>query len=98
MSKNNIQPEPPRSAEEQIPGEQVLRSGDPDVNLMDVEYSGEEVPGGSTPTPDQNNVDEVGRAYGLTDEDSGALISAADLIDRRDRRRWELDPRSKDRT
>ena len=33
---------------------------------------------------------------GLSDGDSGALVSAAELIDRRDRNRWELDPRSKD--
>lgn len=80
----------------EIPGEAVLRAGDPDVNLLENEYSGDEVPGGSMPTPDQNNVDDVGRAYGLTDEDSGVLVSTEELQARRDRHRWELDPRSKD--
>lgn len=87
---------PLQGSQDEVPGEAVFRAGDPDVDLLDNEYSGEEVPGGSMPTPDQNNVDDVGRAYGLTDEDSGALVSAEELLARRDRHRWELDPRSKD--
>jgi Family of unknown function (DUF6335) len=51
---------------------------------------GEETPGGSTPTPDQNNVDEIGRAYGLQDEDTGALRSGGEVLERRDRHRPEL--------
>jgi hypothetical protein len=53
-------------------------------------YVGEETPGGSTPTPDQNGVDDIGRAYGLQEEDSGALRSAAEVLGRRDRHRDEL--------
>ena len=34
-------------------------------------------PGGSTPTPDQNDVDEIGRAYGLQEEDNGSCARAA---------------------
>ncbi len=86
----------PQAVRSEIPGEADLRAGDPDVSLLDNEYSGEELPGGSMTTPDQNNVDDVGRAYGLTDEDSGALQSAEELQSRRDRHRWELDPRSRD--
>lgn len=73
-----------------------LRAGDPDVDTLDNEFSGEQMPGASQPSPDQNNVDDIDRAYGLSDGDSGALVSAEELLDRRDRRRWELDPRSKD--
>lgn len=82
----------------EIPGDDdKLRSGDPDVDPLENEFSGESIPGGTHPSPDQNNVDEIGRAYGIAEEDSGELILGDDLIRRRDRRRWELDPGSKDR-
>lgn len=89
----------PERAEEQVPGEdELLRAGDPDVDPLDNLYSGEEVPGASTPTPDQNNIDEVGRFAGLSEEDGpDGLRSAAEILERRDARRWELDPRSSGR-
>ena len=67
-----------------------MRVGDPDDNALRNEYSGEDTPGGSTPTPDQNDVDAIGTAYGLQEEDSGALRSAAEVLTRRDRKRPEL--------
>ena len=66
--------------------------GDPDDDGLANEYVGEDLPGGSTPTPDQSNVDEIGRAYGLQEEDSGALRSGAEVLTRRDRHRQELRP------
>jgi uncharacterized protein DUF6335 len=77
---------------EEIPRDEAMRVGDPDDSTLANEYVGEETPGGSTPTPDQNGVDEIGRAYGLQDEDNGALRSAAEVLSRRDRRRSELMP------
>ena len=62
------------------------------------EYSGEDTPGGSTPTPDQSNIDEIGRVYGLAEEDSGALQTAGEILSRRDRRRPELKAPSKPRS
>lgn len=70
----------------------TMRVGDPDDRVMANEYVGEETPGGTTPTPDQNDVDEIGRAYGLLEEDAGALRSAAEILERRDRHRDELMP------
>ncbi len=81
--------------DEPLPGESSLQAGDPDVDPLDNEYTGDQIPGGSTPTPDQNDVDEVGRAYGLPDTADG-LVSTEEQVSRRDRARWELDPRSKD--
>jgi hypothetical protein len=76
-----------------IPREdETLLVGDPDDDSMANEYVGEDTPGGSSPTPDQNNVDEIGRAYGLQDEDTVPLRSAAEVLRRRDRRRSELRP------
>lgn len=75
----------------EIPGEdETILVGDPDDHALANEYVGEETPGGSTSTPDQSNVDEIGRAYGLQEEDSGALRSGAEVLARRDRHRSEL--------
>ena len=73
----------------QIPGPEAetIRAGDADVSALGNEYSGEEVPGGSMPTPDQNGVDDIGRAYGVEEEDTGSLRTSAELLSRRDRRR-----------
>jgi hypothetical protein len=77
----------------EIPHEgDTIRVGDPDDRILANEYVGEETPGGTTPTPDQSNVDEIGRAYGLQEEDSGALRSGAEVLSRRDRHRQELRP------
>lgn len=86
-----------------VPGEDdLLRAGDPAVDPLGNLYSGEELPGASDPAPDQNDVDEIGRAAGLSAEDderlSGdGLRSPAELLDARDAHRWELDPRSSNR-
>jgi len=77
---------------EAIPRDDAMRVGDPDDSTLDNEYGGEDTPGGSSPTPDQNGVDEIGRAYGLQEEDNGALRSAAEVLSRRDRWRSELLP------
>jgi hypothetical protein len=77
-----------RAGDDAIPGEgERIRAGDPDDEALSNEYVGEDVPGGSTPTPDQSNVDDIGRAYGLQDEDSGELHTSAELMARRDQRR-----------
>ncbi|PYQ00154.1 MAG: hypothetical protein DMF83_28845 [Acidobacteria bacterium] len=76
-----------------IPGEdETIRVGDPDDDPLANEYVGEETPGGSTPTPDQSGIDDIGRAYGLQEEDSGALRSGGEILSRRDRHRFELTP------
>ena len=75
----------------EIPHEdETIRVGDPDDDSLANEYVGEETPGGSASTPDQNGVDDIGRAYGLQEEDTGALRSGAEVLARRDRHRIEL--------
>ena len=51
--------------------------------------------GGSTPTPDQDVVDELGEALGITYND-GEELNTEDKLDARDQHRWELDPASQD--
>jgi hypothetical protein len=75
----------------EIPHEdETILVGDPDDRSLDNEYVGDETPGGTASTPDQSNVDDIGRAYGLQEEDSGALRSGSEVLARRDRRRSEL--------
>lgn len=89
--RTGVRPTPARPRRDDVTREaDKMRVGDPDDNALRNEYSGEDTPGGSTPTPDQNSVDEIGTAYGLQDEDSGALRSAAEVLTRRDRKRPEL--------
>ena len=77
----------------EIPGEgDTIRAGDPDDRVLANEYVGEETPGGTATTPDQNEVDAIGRAYGLQEEDAGTLRCASEILTRRDRRRSELIP------
>ena len=77
----------------EIPGEgETMRAGDPDDRVLANEYDGDETPGGSATTPDQNEVDAVGRAYGLQEEDAGALRCASEILSGRDRHRSELIP------
>ena len=64
-----------------------LQVGDPDVDAMETAFVGDEVPGGDMPTPDQDGVDDIGRAYGVAEADSGELRTAAEILEGRDRRR-----------
>ena len=57
--------------------------------------SGDEAPGGDNPTPDQDRVDDIGKALGVEYEDNEEL-KASDKIAARDKKRWELDPASSD--
>jgi hypothetical protein len=76
-----------------IPHEdEAIRVGDPDDDTLSNEYVGEDLPGGSTPTPDQSSVDAIGRVYGLQDEDNGALRTSSEVLARRDRHRPEMQP------
>jgi hypothetical protein len=69
-----------------------LTGGDADANVENAYFSGEEAPGGDTPTPDQDVVDEIGRAVGLEYQDVEELDN--EKLTERDRHRWELDPAS----
>lgn len=70
-----------------------LSAGDVDAAWEDGVVAGEESVGGSAPTPDQDNVDEIGEAAGVTYQDDEPLNSDQKILER-DRRRWELNPAS----
>ena len=71
----------------------AISAGDVDVNVTDAYFSGDEAPGGDNSTPDQDVVDEIGKALGVEYQDSEEL-RASDKVAERDKHRWELDPAS----
>jgi hypothetical protein len=73
----------------------ALTGGDVDADWEDAYAVGDEAPGGDNPTPDQDRVDDIGKALGVQYEDNEELKGAEKIIDR-DRKRWELDPASSD--
>jgi hypothetical protein len=70
-----------------------LAAGDVDVNIENAYFSGDEAPGGDNPSPDQDIVDQIGRAIGVEYQDNEELRSS-DKVAQRDKKRWELDPAS----
>ena len=69
-----------------------LSGGDLDADWARADI-GDETVGGSAPTPDQDVVEELGEAVGLTYEDNEPLHTK-EKVEERDRHRWELDPAS----
>jgi hypothetical protein len=70
-----------------------ITAGDVDADFGNAYFSGDEAPGGDNPTPDQDVVDDIGRALGLEYNDNEELKSGDKVIER-DKHRWELDPAS----
>src|SRR5713226_437901 len=70
----------------------VLSAGDIDADWARADI-GDETVGGSAPTPDQDIVEQLGQAVGLTYEDNEPLHTI-EKVEERDRKRWELDPAS----
>ena len=71
----------------------VLTAGDVDANWEAAETAGEGAPGGENPTPDQNEVEGIGKALGVQYDDDEELRGGDEIADR-DHDRWELDPAS----
>jgi hypothetical protein len=79
-------------ADREIPGDdQILRAGDPDTRVTDSAFVGDETPVGDMPSPDHNQVDDIGRAMGVQEGDSGALRTSSEILARRDQARGYLD-------
>ena len=70
-----------------------ISGGDLDAAWQDANVAGDEAVGGSVSTPDQDVVEELGEAAGLTYKDDEPLDYDEKVLDR-DRDRWELNPAS----
>jgi hypothetical protein len=70
-----------------------LTGGDIDAAWSEAEVTGDEAMGGTAPTPDQDIVDDLGKAVGLEMDDKSFLWTT-EALENRDSRRWELEPKS----
>jgi hypothetical protein len=70
-----------------------LTAGDVDAKWEDAYAIGDEAPGGDNPTPDQDRVDDIGKALGVQYQDDQELMGGDEILER-DEKRWELDPAS----
>ncbi len=66
----------------------ALTAGDLDTDAEGAYSSGDEAPGGDNPTPDQNDVEEIGQALGVHYGDGQELQGGEEVIER-DKHRWE---------
>ena len=73
----------------------TVTGGDVDAQWESAQFSGDESAVSSMPTPEQNDVDNLGRAMGVTYNDDEEL-KAGEKERERDKKRWELDPASSD--
>jgi hypothetical protein len=67
--------------------------GDVDVDQYLAKVVGEEAVGGTTPTPDQNIVEDLAISAGVQTPDWEPLHTS-EMLEERDSHRWELDPES----
>jgi hypothetical protein len=72
-----------------------LSGGDIDAAWDMAESQGDEAVTGSMPTPGQNDVEETGRAMGVSYQE-GEELKVGEKERSRDKHRWELDPASAD--
>jgi Family of unknown function (DUF6335) len=74
-----------------------LIGADPEENADDdayrAEVNGDEAVGGTTAVPSQNDTEELAAAVGIAVDDDTALATE-EMMEERDRERWELDPAS----
>ena len=73
----------------------AMTGGDVDADWESAETVGDEATGGDNPTPDQDVVEEIGKALGVEYADDEELQGGEEIVER-DRKRWELDPASSD--
>ena len=81
----------PQSSSHEERGDRRLQTGDVDTDAVDNAAVGDEAAGGSVATPDQDRVDDFGRALGVQEIDSGELRTTQELLDTRDRKRAQQD-------
>jgi hypothetical protein len=66
-----------------------LTGGDIDADWQRAHLVGEEAPGGTVATPDQDRVDDIGGALGVPRNPDEEVRASSEILDERDRRRWE---------
>jgi Family of unknown function (DUF6335) len=104
---SNAKPESPPESKEELVGlardvaahtetSPRLTGGDIDADWQAAYSSGEESVGGSVATPDQDIVDEIGRALGVEQEADAQVRTSDEILRERDRFRWHLERNAAD--
>jgi hypothetical protein len=83
-----------RSLDQRMAAGKPTTQGDPDAMTEQAKVVGEEAVGGTTPTPDQDNVDDIAASAGINTQAEHPVRVLRDM-QRRDEDRFELDPESK---
>jgi hypothetical protein len=68
-----------------------LTGGDVDADWQRAASSGEEAVGGSVATPDQDVVDDIGRALGVPQAPDAEVRTSEEILRDRDRHYWHLE-------
>jgi hypothetical protein len=68
-----------------------LTGGDVDADWQGAYATGDEAVGGSTATPDQDVVDELGEALGVAQPSDAEVVTSGEILASRDRHRWHLE-------
>jgi hypothetical protein len=75
----------------------TLTGGDVDADWQRALSSGEEAVGGSVATPDQDVVDELGRALGVEQPADAEVHTSDEILKARDRHYWHIERRATER-
>lgn len=79
--------------DEEVAATPELTGGDVDASWETAADVGDEAVGGTVATPDQDVTEEIEAAVGL-EMDDRSFLRTQDILEDRDDRRWELDPKS----
>jgi hypothetical protein len=72
-----------------LPDRARLTGGDIDADWQRAADVGEEAVGGSVATPDQDRVDDLGRALGVPRAPDEEIRTSTEILEGRDRNRWD---------
>jgi predicted GTPase len=75
----------------------ILTGGDVDADWQRATSTGEEAVGGSVATPDQDVVDELGRALGVEQPADAEVRTSEEMLRARDRHYWHLEREAAER-
>jgi hypothetical protein len=74
----------------------AMSGGDVDADWQGAQSTGEEAVGGSVPTPDQDVVDEIGRALGVEQGSEEEVRTSGEILGARRRLYWHLERKAAD--
>ena len=89
MMRTDVEREAEEEARQYTQSSPRLTAGDLDADWRRADSVGEEAPGGTVATPDQDVVDEIGSALGVPRAPDEEFRPSSEILERRDRYRAE---------